>query len=230
MHLAPLALSVIALAPAPQDAELELVDRVEVIVNDEILTFRQVMKTAVRNIPEGHNPSPDEFAALRRKIGLDLINERLQVQGGIDMGFEEELVTRNVASYTDRRISSAGGVIQMADKLGEKGISLFEEESKYRRNIYRWNWNRAITGLDAGASGRAYRDRYVRPGQLKLRYELLEMGQQGAEAIQGTAARYYLQDLTFLLRRKTNKYKEKKIGHSFNSNRRKRGVKGPDSV
>jgi hypothetical protein len=106
MHLAPLALSFLSLVPAPQDAQLVLVDRVEVIVNDEILTFRQVMGTAARSIPSGSTPTANQLAELRRKIGLDLIDERLQVQGGIDMGFEEEAVMRIVADNTDRRIGA----------------------------------------------------------------------------------------------------------------------------
>jgi len=197
MHLVSLALSIVTLAPAPQDAQLELVDRVEVIVNDEILTFRQVMGTTARSIPQGSTPTDNQLAELRRKIGLDLIDERLQVQGGIDMGFEEEAVMRIVANNTDHRIGSAGGVIQMAEELGDKGISLFDQESKLRRDLYRFSWERAVTGANAGVSGRAYRDRHVRPGQLKLRYELLENGQPGAEAIQGTSECYHLQELIF---------------------------------
>ena len=197
MLLAPLALSIVTLAPAPQDARLELVDRVEVIVNDEILTYRQVMGSTVRSIPKGSNPTATQLAELRRKIGLDLIDEHLQVQGGIDMGFEEEAVMRVVSDNTDRQIGSAGGVIQMADELDNSGISLFEQESKLRRNLYRFSWDRAITGANVGVAGRAYRDRHVRPGQIKLRYDLLEQGQPGAEAIQGTSARYYLQELIF---------------------------------
>jgi len=197
MHLAPLALSFAIFAPAPQDAPLELVDRVEVIVNDEILTYRQVMGTAARSIPDGSNPTATQLAELRRDIGLELIDERLQVQGGIDMGFEEEAVMRIVSNNTDRRIGTAGGVIQMAEELDDNGISLFEQESKLRRNLYRFSWERAVTGANVGVSGRAYRDRHVRPGQLKLRYELLEQGQPGAETIQGTSARYHLQELIF---------------------------------
>ena len=53
MHLAPLALSFLSLVPAPQDAQLVLVDRVEVIVNDEILTYLQVMATAARSAWSG---------------------------------------------------------------------------------------------------------------------------------------------------------------------------------
>jgi hypothetical protein len=197
MHLAPLALSIVSLVPAPQDAQLVLVDRVEVIVNDEILTFRQVMGTAALSIPDGSTLTANQLAELHRKVGLDLIDERLQVQGGIDMGFEEEAVMRVIADSTDRQIGSAGGVIQMAEELDENGISLFEQESRLRRNLYRFSWDRAITGANVGVSGRAYRDRHVRPGQLKLRYALLENGQPGAQTIQGTAARYHLQELIF---------------------------------
>jgi len=197
MHLAILALSIAPSAPSLQDAELELVDRVEVIVNDEILTYRQVMGTAARSIPDGAQPTARQLAELRVKIGMDLIDERLKVQGGIDMGFEEEAVMRIVADNTARRVGSAGGVVQMAEKLDAGAISLSEQESELRRKLYRFSWERAVTGVNVGVSGRPYRDRYVRPGKLQLHYELLEEGQPGAEAIQGSPAKYHLQELIF---------------------------------
>ncbi|MCH2221947.1 MAG: TonB-dependent receptor plug domain-containing protein, partial [Dechloromonas sp.] len=91
----------------------------------------------------------------------------------------------------------AGGVIQMAEELDEGALSLSEQEGELRRKLYRFSWERAVTGVNVGVSGRPYRDRYVRPGKLQLRYELLEEGQPGAEAIQGTSAQYHLQELIF---------------------------------
>jgi len=196
MNLTHLVLSLATLTPAPQDAnDLLLVDRVEVIVNDEILTYRQVMGTAARKIPEGVTLSRRQLDEVRREVGLDLIDERLEVQGGIDMGFEEQTVDRIVANNTEHRIGTAGGVVQMAEDLDDKGVSLFEQESELRRNLYRFSWERAITGANVGVSGRTFRDRYVRPGQLRHRYELLEAGMMGAEEIKGRSARYQLQEL-----------------------------------
>ncbi len=197
MHFASLALSIVTFAPAPQDAQLLLVDRVQVIVNDEILTYRQVMGTTVRSLAKGEILTKTELEERAGQVGQKLINERLQVQGGIDMGMEEEAVMRNVYSHTDRLVGSAGGFIQMADNLNDSGISLLDEEKKNRRSLYRFSWDRAITGLNVGVSGRAYRDRYVRPGQIKLRYDLLDQGKPGAEAIQGISTHYHLQKLTF---------------------------------
>jgi len=196
MNLAHLILSFATLSAAPQEAaELKLVDRVEVIVNDEILTLRQVMGTVASRVPEGVTLSALQLAELRNSVGRELIDERLKVQGGIDMGFEEQAVDRIVANNTRRRIGSAGGVVQMADELDGKGVSLFEQESELRRNLYRFSWERAITGANVGVAGRAFRDRYVRPGQLRLRYDFYEAGQMRAEAITGTSARYHLQEL-----------------------------------
>jgi len=197
MHIAALALTTLALAPAPQEAEgLRMVDCVEVIVNDEILTYRQVMGAAARRIPEGVSPTQMQLAELRNQVGRDLINERLQVQGGIDMGFEEQAVERIVDSSTERRIGTAGGVIQMADQLGETNSSLNDQKTALRRDLYRFSWERAITGVSAGVSGRPFRDRYVRPGKLRLHFEQLKAGRMGAEAIGGQSARYQLQEIT----------------------------------
>lgn len=201
MHFAALLLSFTPLVSSPQDtidlSKFTLVDRVEVIVNDEILTYRQVMATAARSIPAGATPTPRQLADLRTQVGHDLIDERLAVQGGIDMGFEEEAVNRVVAGTTDRLVGSAGGVVQMADNLDGEGVSLSDQENELRRNLYRFSWERAITGANVGVAGRPFRDRYVRPGRLKLRYELLGAGQLGAEQISGTSGRYHLQEISF---------------------------------
>jgi len=196
MHLAALVFSIAALSPAPQDTnDLRRIDRVEVIVNDEIITWRQVMRTTTLNTPEGTTPTPRLF----RKIGNDLIDNYLQVQGGIDMGFEEEDVKRQVTRNTERLIGSEGGMIQMAKTLDDKGISLFDRESDIRRQLYSSSWEQAVTGAKPGVSGRTYQDRYVRPGQLRLRYKLFEANLMEAELIRGTSARYHLQELDMLI-------------------------------
>jgi hypothetical protein len=196
-HSLPLAAAL--LSPALQDADLKLVDCVEVIINDEILTYRQVMGAAVRRIPEGAQPTAQQLADLRNSVARDLIQERLQVQGGIDMGFELQAVERIIASNMERRVDAAGGVIQMADKLQQGELSLNDQKTKLRRDLYRYSWERAITGVSAGASGRIYRDRYVRPGKLLMHHQLLKDGRRGAEAIGGQSALYHLQELLFLI-------------------------------
>jgi hypothetical protein len=192
-----LLLAAALLSPAPQDADLKLIDRVEVIVNDEILTHRQVMGAARRMIPEGAQLTEQEFAGLHNSVARNLIQECLQVQGGIDMGFESQAVERIVTDDMERRVDAAGGVIQMADKLQQGELSLNDQKAKKRRDIYRYSWERAIIGVSAGVSGRTYQDRYVRPGKLLLHHQLLKNGRLGAEAIGGESARYSLQELLF---------------------------------
>jgi hypothetical protein len=194
-HSLPLAAAL--LSPALQDADLILVDSVEVIVNDEILTYRQVMSAAARRVREGAQPTAQQLARLRNSVARDLIEERLQVQGGIDMGFKPQTVELMVTDNMERRVDAAGGVIQMADKLQQGNLSLNEQKTKMRRDLYRYSWDRAITGVSAGVSGRTYRDRYVRPGKLLLHHQLLKKGRLGAEAIGGQSARYSLQELLF---------------------------------
>jgi len=180
----------------PQETgDPQFVNRVEVIVNDEILTYRQIMVTASRQVPEGTTPTPRQLSKLRKDVGIALVGERLRAQGGIDMGIDEQTIKDIVAKNTQKRIDAAGGAIKMTNELDDKGVSLFAQESAMRRDLYRFSWERAITGVDPGISGRAFRDRYVRPGQLRLRYELLEAGQIEAESISGTSARYHIQQI-----------------------------------
>lgn len=195
MQFLALSLATALFTPATQDADLKMVDCVQVIVNDEILTNRQIMRVAVRRIPEGAQPTPQEYQALQNSVAKDLIQQRLQMQGGIDMGFQPEAVERIVSSNMERQIDAAGGVIQMADKVNQGERSVNERKAALRKDLYRYSWDRAITGVSAGVSGRTYRDRYVRPGRIQLYHEQLQNGRLGAEAIGGTSALYSLQEL-----------------------------------
>jgi hypothetical protein len=195
MQILALSLGAALFTPTTQDADLKMVDCVQVIVNDEIHTNRQILRVAVKNIPEGAQPTPKEYRALQNKVAKDLIQERLQMQGGIDMGFESEAVERIITNNMERQIDAAGGIIQMADQLDQGDLSVNESKAALRKDLYRYSWERAITGVSAGVSGRAYRDRYVRPGKIQLYHEQLQKGRLGAEAIGGTPALYSLQEL-----------------------------------
>lgn len=195
MQIVALTLAAALSSPLTQDADLGMVDRVEVVINDEILTYQQVMGVAVRSIPEGTQLQMPEFTALRNRIGSGLIRERLELQGGLNMGFKPEEVERSIKNLIERRIDDAGGVIQLADQLSQNSLSLNDEKKKLRRVIYRDKWKRAITGQGAGVFGRIYRDRYVRPGMLQLYYEQIKDGRLDAEAIGGTSALYFLQEI-----------------------------------
>ena len=196
MQIVALALAAALFSPITQDADLRVVDYVEVIVNDEILTYQQVMGATVRKA-EGAQLTPQQLAALHNDVAIELIQERLKMQGGIDMGIESQAVERLVGDNMERQIDAAGGAIQMADRLGQKELSLNDQKTAMRRKLYRFSWERAITGVGAGVSGRTYRDRYVRPGKLQLHHEQLKNGLLGAEAIGGTPALYSLQQLVF---------------------------------
>ena len=197
MQIVALTLAAALFSPITQDADLKVVDYVEAIVNDEILTYRQVLGAIGRKIPEGTQLTPQQFASLHNSVAVELIQERLKMQGGIDMGIESQAVERLIVDNMDRQIDAAGGAIQMADSLGQRELSLNDERMALRRKLYRFSWERAITGEGAGVSGRTYRDRYVRPGKLQLHHKRLKDGLLGAEAIGGTPALFSLQQLLF---------------------------------
>lgn len=196
MQIVALTLAAVLFPPITQDADLKVVDYVEVIVNDEILTYRQVMGATIRKIPEGKQLTSQQLANLHNNVAVELIQEHLKMQGGIDMGFESQAVERLIGDNMERKIDAAGGAIQMADMLGQRELSLNDQKTAMRRKLYRFSWERAITGVGAGVSGRTYRDRYVRPGRLQLYHEQLKNGYRpGAEAIGGKSALYTLQEL-----------------------------------
>ena len=198
-----LALPLLGNAPAqalgPQtpagDTPWNLFDRVEVIVNEEIVTvseFDRDFREFARNT--GVTPTTAEES---RQVSL-LVAQRkvdglLTEQGGHDLGFDEAQVRRMVANWEDSLIEEAGGVGQRSEALLEAGSAAHLEREELTGDIYRISWERAITGRDAGPLGRPTKDRYVRPGQLRRLYDQAASMPGALEQVGAASGSYRLQ-------------------------------------
>lgn len=179
----------------PMLRDWQLFDRVEVIVNEEIVTvssFDRAFREFVRST--GKTPTT---AAQSQEVSI-LVAQRkvdglLTEQGGRDLGFDEAQVRRMVSNWEESLIEEAGGVGQRSEALLEEGSAAHLERAQLTDDIYRISWERAITGRDAGPLGRPTKDRYVRPGQLKSLYDQAAEIPGGLEQLGASVGSYRLQ-------------------------------------
>lgn len=174
-----------------------LFDRVEVIVNEEIVTvseFDREFREFTRNnaIPA---TTPEEIQQASILVAQRKVDGLLAEQGGRDLGFDEAQVRRMVNNWEDNLIEEAGGVGQRSENLLAEGSAAHLERAQLTGDIYRISWERAITGRDAGPLGRPTKDRYVRPGQIRRLYEQASRAVGGLEQLGATVGAYRLQIL-----------------------------------
>ncbi len=174
-----------------------LFDRVEVIVNEEIVTvsefdreFREFTRST--NIPATTQQEIQQASILVAQRKVDGL---LAEQGGRDLGFDEAQVRRMVQNWEDNLIEEAGGVGQRSENLLAEGSAAHLERAQLTGDIYRISWERAITGRDAGPLGRPTKDRYVRPGQIHRLYDQASRMTGGLEQLGATVGAYRLQVL-----------------------------------
>lgn len=181
-------------APGP-DRAWRLFDRVEVIVNEEIVTvsefdreFREFVRSTGMTATTPRETQEVSILVAQRKVdGL------LTEQGGRDLGFDEAQVRRMVSNWEDSLIEEAGGVGQRSEALLDAGSAAHVERAQLTDDIYRISWERAITGRDAGPLGRPTKDRYVRPGQLRHLYDQASALPGGLEQLGAGTGSYRLQ-------------------------------------
>jgi len=183
-----------SLTPGPV-RQWNLFDRVEVIVNEEIVTvseFDRVFREFVR--ANGLTATtPRETQEVSILVAQRKVDGLLMEQGGRDLGFDEAQVRRMVSNWEDSLIDEAGGVGQRSEALLDAGSAAHLERAQLTDDIYRISWERAITGRDAGPLGRPTKDRYVRPGQLRHLYDQAAAMPGGLDELGATAGSYRLQ-------------------------------------
>jgi hypothetical protein len=178
-----------------QERLWNLFDRVEVIVNEEIVTvseFDRVFREFVRSTGMTAT-TPQETQEVSMLVAQRKVDGLLTEQGGRDLGFDEAQVRRMVNNWEDSLIEEAGGVGQRSEALLDSGSAAHLERAQLTDDIYRISWERAITGRDAGPLGRPTKDRYVRPGQLKHLYDQAASAPGGLEQLGAASGSYRLQ-------------------------------------
>ncbi len=157
-----------ALPPLGDEAEWQLVDRIALTVNEEARTEGYLMAGILR----GAEPvtTPEEIEGRYQEVLTAEVKDMLVVQAGKDLGFDPQLLERQVDIVLE----------QHRERLGRDGVSRYlrlrsfssaDYREEARREVYATAWERFVVGREPGPSGRFSRDKFVRPGQLWFAYE-----------------------------------------------------------
>lgn len=146
-------------------------DRVVAIVNQDIITHRQLMRDMARENDRRPINNKSELQAAQTKILTRRVKTLLSKQAGQDMGADEKLVERNVQDSFDRIVAGNNGVVGMSKVMKTQDMNTQDVKEVLREELYTRIFEDAVTGEGSGLAARPNRDRYVRPGEMKFRYE-----------------------------------------------------------
>ncbi len=152
-------------------ADYGMVDQVVQIVNEDMMTQRKFV-TAMRMQNRGKPiASVEERNRLEQEVHEISVKAALRVQAGQDMGLDPAQVDRNARSYIEDQRARFGQE-KFADLLQQSGMTLYEYQEWIRDRLYSTFWENYVTGSGSlGQGSRPSRDRYVRPGYMRYRYE-----------------------------------------------------------
>lgn len=160
-------------ASATNDDGWESLDRVVIVVNDDIVTRGQLSGRYTFALRSGiEKPKTQaEQDAFVGEIAHDTIVTRLKAQSGEALGFDPAQVERIQRSDLERAIKARGGVVNFSEFLTSRGVTAEDYRLLRRDFIFTELWEDAITGSGASVSARPSSDRYVRPGLIRFEYE-----------------------------------------------------------
>jgi len=168
---------------------------VEVVVNEDVIALERMNRLLRREMRARGITTEGERDQLKSAIYLEFVRDLVTRQGGEDLGLDRKMVDRIVADWWKRRTEQEGGIRDMNEWLKERGVTATEQREEYADLVYRQQWQRVITGEDAGPGGRPVVDAYVRPSERLRRYESICRGARHLDEIGGEAPRYVLQEL-----------------------------------
>jgi peptidyl-prolyl cis-trans isomerase SurA len=146
------------------------VDRVVMVVNNDIITESELMRRMV-TLMKGRRLTPEEQRQAEMQILGDKVRERLRVQAGSNLGVDEKLLDARVRENIERLRERQNGVVGLAQFLESKDVSGPELKKRLRDELYDQIYREGVTGEGPGPLGRVTTDRYVRPGQLRFMFD-----------------------------------------------------------
>ena len=159
-------------APAQDaDAGWRDYDGVAMIVNDDIVTLRELDRLLRDARGRAETTTPMDASELLATEAEKAINERLWIQAGERLGIADDIVEQTIDRYLrdERRNRNAQ---ETADWMAQSGAGdLGELRDNTRNQLYRTFWTQSTVGLST-AGLRPAEDRFVRPGQLREAYRM----------------------------------------------------------
>jgi len=180
--------------PAPnaagaRDAGWKLLERVEIVVNEDIVTTSMLSREFVRRAKELNLQSEREKAELFMSIQDEILRRMVRTQAGETLGFDPAQIERIVRNEFERAVDLHGGMTGFSMWLEGLGLTAEEWKDARRDHIHGRLWGDSVTGRGASATtaSRPSRDRYVRPGLLRFEHENLVNNPRRLEALGGQA-------------------------------------------
>lgn len=150
-----------------EEAPWEPLNRVSVTVNSEAITESALMSALFAGA-QPVSTQQEVQERLARELS-DRVERLLMEQAGRDLGFEPAILEDNVDRMLALHRENLGRD-RLAAFLQARHLTSTEYRDFARREVYATLWERAVTGRDAGPTGRLSRDRYVRPGEIWREY------------------------------------------------------------
>ena len=192
-----------ATAPARQDASTpaaeggwEMLDGVEMVVDEDIVTLRQLRREVELLRRRGQVTKTDDMRAIVADVKTLSIRRRLSVQAGERMGVDRAIIERQVRLRLEREAERMQGVVGLSEYLHSRDIDAQRHRREIEEEAYQHIWTDYVTGEGpAPQASRVSVDRYVRPGQLLFEWRHLVAQPQGLPAIGGRPQSVVLQFL-----------------------------------
>lgn len=153
----------------PSDGWKEL-DRVVVIVNEDILTQRALQRDLQRIKNKQGLEGKNALQQAQNDILTQHVREKLWVQAGQDLGVEPAQVQRLVKDNLERLEDRYDGVVGLSNFLTSRDLDSNEAREQLQDDVYSKLWDHNITGDGPTALGRISRDTYERPGLCRFHY------------------------------------------------------------
>ncbi len=160
--------------------EIRYLDQVVVVAGDNVVTRNDILSRFREprwrdRILELDALPPEQQGPAEQSLNLDATGEMveflLETQAGQDRGFDSKLVDALVERRFKEAMGENGGYRAFFKKLEQSGSSPEQFKDQVRRSLYRYAWRGAITGRQAGTTGRVELDRHVRPGRIVTTYQ-----------------------------------------------------------
>lgn len=162
----------------PSDDGWKDVDRVAMIINEQIITNREIVRVLERVRSTQHLDNQAAIQQAIGDIGGEQVRQKLWVQAGQDLGIDAAQIERLVNDQLDRLKERHEGAAGLSAFLQAQDLDQNRARDQLREDIYGDVWERFITGEAPAPGRRPSVDTYVRPGAYRFRYNQVVAGVQ----------------------------------------------------
>ena len=146
----------------------QVVTRSDLVTHLRSQTWRELYQEAFKLPKEQRDQAINK---IENDATANLVEAFLEVRAGQDRGFDPEVVENLVKRRFAKAQKSAGGYQAFYRQLTNGNSSPEQYKESFRRTLYRFAWQGAITGKQIGTTGRKELNRHVRPGEIWGTYQ-----------------------------------------------------------